>query len=112
MGAEKHMSKAIFNRSLIFVTIALGAAFATGALGDDIGHEQARKLLEDGKILPLGSIVEMLREKAPGKLLETELEYDDGRLVYDFTILRPAGQVQEVEVDAATGAILKIEDDD
>ena len=47
-----------------------------------------------------------------GKLIETELEYDDGIIKYDLKVLRPNGRVQEVELDAATGELLKIEDDD
>lgn len=45
-------------------------------------------------------------------MLEVELEREDGAYVYEFKILRPNGLVQEVEADAATGKILKIEDDD
>jgi uncharacterized membrane protein YkoI len=48
----------------------------------------------------------------PGKVIEVELEDEDGKLVYDLKMLSPQGQLQEIEVDAATGNILKIEDDD
>lgn len=94
---------------------ALGLALivlAPPALADTVGHETARRLVAQGKILPLKDIVSAVRSKVPGEHLETELEYDDGRLVYDFKILRAGGRIQEVEVDAATGRILKIEDDD
>ena len=43
---------------------------------------------------------------------EVEFEVEDGAYVYEIKILRPDGRVQEVEADAATGKILKIEDDD
>lgn len=81
-------------------------------VADDIGHEEARRLVEAGKILPLAEIVDKVRLEVPGDILETELEHDDGIIVYDFKILRPDGRVQEVEVHASTGDILKIEDDD
>lgn len=81
-------------------------------LADTVSHETARRLVAQGKILPLKDIVSAVRAKVPGEHLETELEYDDGRLVYDFKILRAGGRIQEVEVDAATGRIIKIEDDD
>lgn len=79
---------------------------------DEIGHEAARRLVESGRILSLDTILERLKSTVPGNLIETELEYDDGRIMYDLKILRPEGRLQEVEVDAATGEILKIEDDD
>lgn len=79
---------------------------------DDIGHDTARRLLESGRILPLETILAEVSGRVPGKLIETKLENDDGRIMYDLKILRPEGRVQEVEVDAATGRIVKIEDDD
>jgi uncharacterized membrane protein YkoI len=79
---------------------------------NDIGHETARQLVESGRIRPLDAIVTKVSERVPGKLIETQLEYDDSLIVYELKILRSDGRVQEVEVDAATGQILKIEDDD
>jgi uncharacterized membrane protein YkoI len=79
---------------------------------DDIGHEAARQLVESGRIRPLDGIVSEVAGRVPGKLIETKLEYDDDVIVYELKILRPDGRVQEVEVNAATGLILKIEDDD
>lgn len=94
--------------------LAAAAALAPGvALSDDIGHEAARRLVEAGTILPLSEVLERVHAEVPGKLLETELEYDDDDgLVYEIKVLRPGGRVQEIEVDAATGRILAIEDDD
>ena len=45
-------------------------------------------------------------------MLEVELELDEAGYVYELKLLRPDGKVQEVEADAASGNILKIEDDD
>ncbi|MCU0953655.1 MAG: PepSY domain-containing protein [Hyphomicrobium sp.] len=78
----------------------------------DIGHDAARKLVESGRIRPLDAIVGTVGERVPGKLIETKLEKEHGQIVYELKILRPDGRVQEVEVDAAEGKILKIEDDD
>ena len=79
---------------------------------DDIGHNEARRLVEEGRILPLEQILTDLQNNVPGKLLKTELEREHGRIIYDIKILRTDGRVQEVEIDASTGEILKIEDDD
>jgi uncharacterized membrane protein YkoI len=48
----------------------------------------------------------------PGKVIEVELEVEDGVLVYDLKILAKDGRLVEVEVDAATSKVLKVEDDD
>jgi uncharacterized membrane protein YkoI len=95
---------------LIAASLLLTAGAPTRA--DDIDHDQALRLLQKGSILPLTEIAARVKSKVPGKVLKVELETDDGVYVYEFKILRPNGLVQEVEADAATGKILKIEDDD
>ena len=102
----------ILRRSNLLAIAALLVLTCGPVLAKDVSHEQARRLLERGAIKPLEQILAIVLAKVPGKVLETELEYDDDGLVYDFKILRPGGRVQEVEVDAKTGRIIKIEDDD
>lgn len=102
----------ILRRSKFLPIAAVIALVFAPAQADEVGHEQARRLLEQGAIRPLQDIIAIVRAKVPGKLIETELEYENDGLVYDFKILRPGGRVQEVEVDAKTGRIIKIEDDD
>ena len=47
-----------------------------------------------------------------GEVIEVELEQGDhGRLKYDLKILAKNGRVRELELDAKTGATLKLEDD-
>jgi uncharacterized membrane protein YkoI len=100
---------------VIGLVCLLQASHVSPALSDDsddIGQDEARRLLESGRILPLDTILQQLSASIPGKVLAMELEFDDGSLVYDFKVLSPNGRVQEVEVDATSGRILKIEDDD
>lgn len=96
------------------MALACTAAIAAGAAygGDDVGHQEARRLVKEGRVLPLAEILERAGDKASGDLLEVELELDDGAYVYELKILGPDGKVREIEVDAPTGKILDIEDDD
>ncbi|HYJ59543.1 MAG TPA: PepSY domain-containing protein [Methyloceanibacter sp.] len=89
------------------IALALGSAAA-----DDNDHLLARRALEEGRVLPLAEVLAAVKAKMPGKVLEVELEVEDGVLVYDLKLLTPSGGLKELEVDAATGKILKIEDDD
>jgi uncharacterized membrane protein YkoI len=100
--------------ALFFVLIASALSLLPpGAVrADDIGHDQARRLVQEGKIKPLQEIVEMLLKQAEGRVLEAELEHEDEGFVYELKILRPGGYIEEVEVLASTGQILKIEIDD
>jgi hypothetical protein len=94
----------------------LGAGFlllaGVSALADDTDHDLARRLLEEGRIRPLAEVVAAVEAKVPGKMLEVEFELEDGVYIYEIKMLREDGRVQEVEVDAASGTILKVEDDD
>ena len=101
-------------RPFALILIALIAAIGAplGAAADDSDHDLARRLLEQGRILPLADIVDKVRSEIPGEMLEVEFKTDDGAYIYELKILRPDGRVQEIEVEAASGKIIKIEDDD
>jgi len=97
---------------LLLAAVLIAAPLGGLAHADDIGPEVAKRLLKEGRIKPLTEILAAVNAKVPGELLEVELEIEDGIYVYEFKLLRPDGRVQEVEADASTAKILKIEDDD
>lgn len=74
-------------------------------------HERARALLESGEILPLEQIVSSIRDTYPGRLLEVKLEQKQERLIYEIELLDSEGKVWELKLDAATGELLKREQD-
>lgn len=48
----------------------------------------------------------------PGKVLEAELEKEDGNAVYEIEIVNAAGETRELEIDAQSGKILSSELED
>jgi len=50
-------------------------------------------------------------DEVPGKVIETELENENGNVVYAVEIDTGSG-IKEVKVDAGNGSILLVEDDD
>lgn len=76
---------------------------------DDDDHDEAREAVKRGDALPLEKILPVVKEAVPGKVLGLKIEHDDGRLVYEFKVLTPAGAYYEIEVDARTGKVLDIE---
>jgi uncharacterized membrane protein YkoI len=80
--------------------------------GDDNDHERVRRLVQEGHIRPLVEIIETVHADVPGEILEVEFDIEDNVYVYKFKILKPNGNVQEVEVDAATGKVVETEDED
>lgn len=88
--------------------IAVPSAFADkgeGGQGETLEKlDEARK---QGKIMPIELLMKLLKEKLKGEILEIELDDKDGRLYYEIYYLDSGGRRTEINVDAATGEILK-----
>jgi Peptidase propeptide and YPEB domain len=83
-----------------------GSGSGSGRGGKD--HERARDALRSGAVLPLATLVEQLKLSHPGQVLEVEFDREDGRLIYEVKLLHANGQLLKLEVDAATGQVLKV----
>jgi len=90
--------------ALLLTGIALPGARAS----ETRDHERARAAVEAGQILPLPTLLDRLRRSHPGQVLELELERDDGRWIYEVKLLQADGQLLKLEVDAATGLLLRV----
>lgn len=88
------------------------AGYRSGHAAD---HDRARHALDRGEVLPIAEILSRVGEQVPGDLLELEFEREEGHghpvWVYELKILTPDGLVREIEVDAASGQLLKLEHD-
>lgn len=73
----------------------------------DSDQDRARAAVQAGQVLPLKTVLERLERDHPGQVLEVELEHDDGRWVYEIKLLQPGGRLLKLELDAATGAVLR-----
>ena len=82
-------------------------------VADDVSHDEALRLREQGDIMSLNTLLKTLDTRYPDfRLLEVELERDDGRLIYEIELLTRERVVRELEVDARDGRILDDEIDD
>ncbi|MCA0395023.1 MAG: PepSY domain-containing protein [Proteobacteria bacterium] len=102
--------------SLILVPLlAAGLVAGASALPAHAGKDnqaEARLLLQRGEILPLGRILQIVQERVPGDIIEVELDRSDKHgWEYEVKVLAGTGRVLEVDVNARTGEIRKIEDD-
>jgi uncharacterized membrane protein YkoI len=96
-------------RLIPILLLLWGAATAVHA---DVPIGQARRLIEQGEILPLERVIAMLQKQRPGHAIEVELEREDGAYIYEIEWLDPAGRVWELDVDARSGQLLKHGRDD
>jgi uncharacterized membrane protein YkoI len=95
--------------ALLIAFIVLGPFHTTFA---DDDHMEAKRLLETGEILPLEDLLKKLRQILPGKVLEIELEREDHQIVYEVELLGKDGVIKEVYINARTGKVLSIKEDD
>ena len=96
--------------SWLFVAL-IGAAAATlfsgvWPVGASDDHDRVRELRDGGDIVPLSELLR--RPEIHGlRVLEAELEDEDGRLVYELQLLDEAGRIHERYFDAASGQPLE-----
>lgn len=93
-------------RALLLLPALLLAAPVAHA-DDRRDHERARAALAAGEIRPLAELLAEVERRYVGTVIETELDRDDGRWVYEFKLLPPSGRVFEIEIDARTGALIR-----
>lgn len=91
------------------VLLACAPALAGPPAGDDTAR--IRLAVAHGAVLPLPRILGIAQHRAPGEVLKVELQAMSGRLGYQVKVLTADGRVQEIRLDARTGAILKVEND-
>jgi uncharacterized membrane protein YkoI len=82
------------------------------SLQADDDSERARLLKQQGKILPLEQVISAAMAIKSGQILETELEEEDGRFIYELEILDESGQVWELELDAVTAELIELDNED
>lgn len=97
--------------SLLIIPLTLLLA-ATPVASRDLDQDEALRLRREGLIQPLESLLNQAMERHPGaRLLEAELEEEDGIYVYEIELLTADGVARELELDARDGRLLKDEED-
>ena len=85
---------------------------ASPVRADDDDAERARRALERGDVLPLAEVLAAVEQQHPGRVIEVELEEEDGRLVYELKLLAGGGRLLEIYADARTAEVLEVEEED
>lgn len=102
----------------MLLLVAAMAALAAPALtlakddkDDKADQRAASAALARGEILPIARVLAIATERVPGDVLKVKLERESFGFKYEVKILTGGGRVREVEIDAKSGRIIKIEDD-
>ena len=93
---------------LLAVLLSCSAASAR-----DISHNEVLELRRSGALVPFERLLKTVETRYPGaRVLEVDLDEDDGVYLYEIEILTRDSQVRELEIDAGTGTIVADELED
>lgn len=93
----------IITAGVVGLLIALGSS----AWADD-KEGKITDLVKDAKVT-IDQAIKTASEKVPGTVVEAELEKKHGKTVWEVEVLGADGNVTEVHIDAATGAVIDTE---
>ncbi len=102
----------ILRRLFLMIILSVLAPVAIADADYDNDYIEARHLLDSGKILPLEVILKKVRREFPGRVLDIELEKEDRKIVYEIKMLNSHGVINEIYIDATTGELLSVQEDD
>lgn len=85
---------------------------AIGQDGPRPDFEIAEEAVAKGQILPLAEVLARVQALQPGRVVEVELEQDDGVMVYEVELVTPDGRLIEVDLNAATGALVEMDEEE
>lgn len=74
-------------------------------------QEAIRGAVQRGELLPLPRVLAIAQKRVPGDVVKVELDYEPTGIKYEVKILTASGRVREVEINARTGSVIKVEDD-
>jgi len=107
------MSHSVFRSTLPLrccATILLSCATLLGppASADERDHDRAREALQEGKVLPLRSVLDIVERSYPGQVVKVEFEEDDGEYLYEIRLLQDGGNLLKLKIDARDGRVLGV----
>lgn len=87
--------------------VGLLFALSASAWADD-KEGKITDLVKDAKVT-IDQAIKTASEKVPGTVVEAELEKKHGKTIWEVEVLGADGNVTEVHIDAATGAVIDTE---
>lgn len=102
---------------LLAATAAALLTLAAAPLrADDDGDEgetldAVHEAVEKGMLKPLPDLKTIIKGRFPGEIVRIKPHRKQGIITYEFKVLQPDGRLVEIEMDAASGRILEVENE-
>jgi len=100
---------------LLALLLSAAVVLPQVASGDDRKDECKRSqdcaldAFKSGDIRTLSDVLAAVREKVPGEVVKVKLTREDGVWIYEVKVLTPSGRRREVEINAHTLAVIKVD---
>ena len=94
------------------VIVAAAVLALTGTVWSDSKEEKKTSKAEMAAAakVTIDQAIKAASDKAPGKVIEAELEKKHGTIVWEVEVVTAEGKVLEVHVDADSGAVIDTEE--
>jgi uncharacterized membrane protein YkoI len=98
----------------LVISVLIAGASLTFAATTGTAQESKESQAEQAKLAREAKITkeqaqETALKRAPGNVEDAELEREHGKLVYSFDIRNARGTIDEVQVSAITGKVVRVE---
>ncbi len=114
MSRNKNTRSLTRSVATVVAAVAFSMVLAAPVFAQSVTvKEDEPGLLKKAKVTAAAATATALAKVPGGKVEEVEIEKEDGKLIYSFTI-KVAGKpgITEVGVDAMTGAVVNVEHED
>ena len=106
-GSSKPGQTEVMKYALLFVSLLLSAPAWAEDMHD---HDDVRRAVQSGEILPLSAILHKVNAEYGGDLLEAELERKHGLPVYEIKLLTKDGRLLKLYYDARDATRLSVKE--
>ena len=76
-----------------------------------VDADEALELKQSGEIMSLEALIAQVQRDYPGQIIKIELDDRRDRYIYEIELVNDEGVVIELDIDAATGEVIKYKKD-
>lgn len=105
----KLKNKSIVGAAVLLLVVT--GLFAFASISASAQEEKQDKNLARQAKITMARARSIAHKRAAGKIESQELERENGKLIYSFDIRNAKGTITEVQVDAKTGAVVSVEEE-